>query len=71
MKTYEKIKKYTYGTILSVGSVKTPGFKPKDNYFIDKTTYLFGNIIKTKRIWNLSEIKKYKCKEVNKIGYIK
>lgn len=40
MKTTEKLKKYTYGTVLTIGSIKTPGFKPQDNYFIDKTTYL-------------------------------
>ena len=66
MKTIEKIKKYTYGTILTIGSIKSPGFKPRDKYFIDKNTYLFGKVITSKRIWNLHEIIN---KPINTIGF--
>ncbi len=60
--------KYTYGNIISIGSIRTIGYKPVDEYFIDKTTYLFGIPLKTKRFWKLEDFIKPN-KRINVKGY--
>ena len=68
MRIPDFFKKCTYGTVTSIGSVKTVGFKSEDNYYIDKHTYLFGRIINKKRFWNLKDLKK--DKQPTKVGFI-